>query len=87
MERQRHDVEQACNGVRLAGFVTVDDRFLGHIVRDAPGHCASVECGNDIRLGTSELIPEQLAEQVVVAIPLAAPVEGDDEAVRMLERL
>ena len=87
MERQRHDVEQAGNGVRLAGFVTVDDRFLRHVVRDAPGHGASVECGNDIRLGAFELVPEQFAEQVVVAIPLAAPVEGDDEAVRALELL
>src|SRR3546814_20789466 len=76
---------QACNGVRLAGFMAVDDRFLRQVIRDAPGHCASVACGNDIRLGSLELVPEQLAEEVVVAIPIdrKSAVEGERVAARV----
>ena len=42
---------------------------------------------HDVGLAALELVPQQLAEQVVVAIPLAAPVEAHHEAVRAPERL
>ena len=44
-----------------------------------------VQLGHHVRLAPLELVPQQLAEQVVVAIPLAPPVEPHDEAVRALE--
>ena len=87
VERQRKGVDQAGDGVRLAGSVPVDDRRLRQVVGDAPGHRATVERGHHVRLAALELVPQQLAEQVVVAIPLAAPVERHHEAVRTLERL
>ena len=46
-----------------------------------------LSAGTDVRLAALELVAQQLAEQVVVAIPLASPVERHDEAVRALERL
>ena len=87
VERQRERVDQAGDGVGLAGGVPVDDRRFGQVVGDAPGHRPAVELGHDVRLAALELVAQQLAEQVVVAIPLAAPVERHDEAVRALERL
>ncbi len=42
----------------------------------------AVERGHDVRLAALELVPQQLPEQVVVAVPLASPVEGHHEAVR-----
>ena len=42
---------------------------------------------SSVRLAPLELVPQQLTEQVVVAIPLAPPVQAYDEAVRTLERV
>ena len=46
-----------------------------------------LSAGTIVRLAALELVAQQLAEQVVVAIPLAPPVERHHEAVRALERL
>ena len=46
-----------------------------------------LSAGTDIRLAALQLVAQQLAEQVVVAIPLALPVERHDEAVPVLQRL
>src|SRR5437762_2398067 len=37
------------------------------------------------RLSTVEFVPQQLAEQVVVSIPLMAWVEGDQEVIQALD--
>src|SRR3954454_24373548 len=37
------------------------------------------------RLSTVELVPQQLAEQVVVSVPLMAWVEGDQEVIQALD--
>ena len=87
VDRQRKGVDQAGDGVRLARGVPVDDRRLRKVVGDAPRHRAAVELGHDLRLAPRELVAQQLAEQVVVAVPLASPVQRHDEAVRPLERL
>jgi hypothetical protein len=39
----------------------------------------------ELGLGVSELELEQIAEEVVVAVPLALRVKGDDEQVRPLD--
>ena len=87
VERRTKGVDQAGDGVRLARCLPVADRLLGQIVGDAPGHRTSVERRHHLRLGPLELVPEELAEEVVVAVPLAPPVERHDEAVCALERL
>ena len=87
VERRAKGVDQAGDGVRLARRVPVADRLLGQVVGDAPGHRTSVELGHDLRLGPVEVVPQELAEKVVVAVPLATPVEGHDKAVGLCERL
>ncbi len=47
VERQGEGVDQAGDGVRLARGVPVDDRRLGQVVGDAPGHRAAVERGHE----------------------------------------
>ena len=87
VDGQGKGVDQARDGVRLTRSVPVDDRRLVEVVGDAPGHRPTVEFAAPLRLAALELVPQQLAEQVVVAIPLASPVERHHEAVRTLERL
>ncbi len=87
VERRTQGVDQAGDGVRLARCLPVADRLLGQVVGDAPGHRTSVERRHQLGLRALELVPQQLAEQVVVAIPLAPPVERHHEAVRTRERL
>ena len=87
IERRTQCIDQAGDGVRLAGRATVADRVLGPVVGETPGHCTSVELGHQLGLRPLELVPEKLAEEVVVAVPLPLPVERHHEAVRALERL
>ncbi len=87
VDRQYESLDQTGNGAFLARGVAVGDRLLRQVVRDAPAHRAAAELSHHVRLGLLELGPQQLAEQMVVAIPLASPVEGHDEAVRARELL
>ena len=87
VDRQGKGVDQAGDGVRLTRSVPVDDRRLVEVVGDAPRHRPTVEFGHHVRLAALELGAQQLAEQVVVAIPLASSVERHHEAVPALERL
>ena len=87
VERQHEAFEQVGDGARLARRLPVDDRFLRQAVGDAPRHRATVQLGQQVRLAPLELVAQELAEQVVVAIPLAPPVKSYDEAVRALERV
>ena len=52
-----------------------------------PGHRTTVERRHHLGLASLELVPEELAEEVVVAVPLAPAVERHHEAVCALERL
>ena len=81
VERWAEGVDQAGDRVRLACSLPVVDSRLGQVVGDAPRHRAPVELRHEIRLAPLELVAQELAEQVVVAVPLARPVEGHDEAV------
>ena len=47
-----------------------------------PRRRAGVQLGDEVRLGARELALQQVAQQVVVAEPVAAVVERDDEQVR-----
>ena len=87
VHRQCQGVDKAGDGIHLTRGVPVLDRRFGQVVRDAPVHRPAVECGHAIRLAALQLVAQQLAEQVVVAIPLALPVERHDEAVPVLQRL
>ena len=87
MERQHERVEQAREDVHLSGRVRVRDRLLRQVVGDAPGHRPAVERSDRVRFAALELGAQQLAEEMVIAVPLALAVERDHEAVRALEPL
>src|SRR6266700_7238320 len=52
-----------------------------------PSGCAPVELERQLRLCTLELVPQQVAEEVVVAGPPSPRVQGNEEQVRALDRL
>ena len=87
VHRQSQGVDQASDRIHLPRRVPILDRRFWQVVGDAPVHRPTVERGHGIRLAAHELIAQQLAEQVVVAIPLALAVEWHDEAISMLQRL
>ena len=64
----------------------VVDRQLGHAVRLAPLGGADVQRTDELGLTTLQLGAQQVAEQVVIPIPLAVAVECDEQKVRMRER-
>ena len=59
----------------------------GMPLRLVPRRGPEVELGDHLRLAPPQLGQQQLAEQVVVAVPLPAPVERDDQQVAALQPL
>src|SRR5690349_13367161 len=55
------------------------DRGLRHRVRLEPRGRPEMEIGDQLGLAPLEFRPQQLPEQVVVAVPLAAAVERDHQ--------
>ena len=87
VEALRHPVDQTSHRVRLGRGLPVADRRLRKLVGDAPVHRATVERPRQGRIIALELGAQQLTEEMVVAVPLAVPVERHHEAVRALEAL
>jgi hypothetical protein len=84
-ERQPVIVNQLGRRVELAGRGQMSDR-LGHhpgIEKPTPG--SIMELCRASRLSAFELVPQQLAEQVVVAVPLMTWVEGNQEVIHALD--
>ncbi len=80
--------ERDSAGLReIAALVRVGKRLLGASVQLAPGCCPLQVHGEQLRMATLELRSEEITEQVVVAEPLAAIVERDDERIRAREGL
>ena len=69
------------------GRLRVVDRQVGHVVRLVPLGGADMKSTDELWLTTLQLGAQQVAEQVVVPVPLAVPVEGDEQQVRVCERL
>jgi hypothetical protein len=65
----------------------VRDRLLRGAVLAVPGRGAAVQLGHQFRGRTDELVPQQLREEVVVAVPLASLVERHQEQVGALDTL
>jgi hypothetical protein len=77
-----HDAEdQLRDPVAVAGGLGVVDGQLGQLVVFAPGGRAGVEPPGQPGLAALQLGPEQLAEQVVVAVPAVVPVERHQEEI------
>ena len=69
----------------LLGCHQVRDRVRNQPAVTQPGRRAPVGGRRGRWIGAEQLVPQQLAEQVVVAVPLAAVVERDQERVRPLD--
>src|SRR5262249_20922301 len=67
--------------VVVSGRLCVVDRRLRHGVRLEPHGRTEMKILDQIRLSAPEFCPQQLAQQMVVAVPLTATVERDDEQV------
>ena len=65
----------------------VVDRRVGHLVRLAPLGGADMKRTDDLWLTTLQLGAQQVAEEMVVSVPLAVPIECDEQQVRVRERL
>ncbi len=59
----------------------VGERLARSSVALAPACCPPQVHGEQLRVAPLELRPEEIAEQMVVAVPLAAIVERDDEGI------
>ena len=71
----------------IAALVRVGERLVRASVQLAPICCPLQVHGEQLRMATVELRPEEIAEQVVVAVPPAAIVERDDERIRTRQGL
>ena len=72
--------------VYIEARLRVVDRQLRHAVGLVPLRGADVQRLDEIRLATLQLGPQQIAEQVMVPVPLAAAIERDEQKVRVCER-
>ena len=63
----------------------VRDRFRSEPLLQHPGSCPAMHIGLQVRLVDSQLVPEKLGEEMVVAVPLAPVVKGHQEEVRRLD--
>jgi hypothetical protein len=71
--------DQSSDLVGVAGGLCVVDGHLRQAVGLAPGGGAGMELGDDVALTVVELGPKHLLEQPVVAVPLTASVERDQQ--------
>ena len=78
---------QRRHAVGVTGNKSVLYRRLGHVVRLVPGGSPRVQPRNLVRISDPELGLQELAQQMVVSVPLAASVEWNDEEIAALHLL
>jgi hypothetical protein len=66
--------------------VGVPERRFRPIVLFEPFGSSSVQYRSKLRLLVGELAQQEVAEQVVIAVPLAMPIERNQKQVQLLER-
>jgi hypothetical protein len=67
--------------------LSVVDRRLRHAARFAPGGCSRVKDRDQPKFVPVQLGTQEIAEQVVVAVPLTSSIERDEQEVGLLQRL
>ena len=78
---EREALDQPGHPIGVLGRLGVVDGQLRQPVGLAPGRRPSLELLDQVGLAPLELRAEQVAEQMVVLVPLAMPVQRDTEAV------
>src|SRR6266511_2304520 len=71
----------------VAGRGSVRDRLVHGALRLVPGSGAAMKLGEERALSARELASQQVAKEVVIAVPLAARVERHQEEVRAVDLL
>src|SRR5882672_7684992 len=77
--------DQLAGTVEVTGQNRVMDRLRDVARLEEPPGGPTVQVGDQRRFGDPELPAEQVAEQVVVAVPLPPGVEGEEEQVGALD--
>ena len=83
----RLQLDQVGRPLDVARGERVPDRLRGLAVRLPPGARTAMELGHVVGMLVEQPGPEQVGEQVVIAVPAAPVVERDEEQVGPLERL
>ena len=78
---------EAGGAVDVAAGLGVFDGHLEFAVRFAPGRGPPVQHDLDLGFAPLQLGAQQIAEQPVVPVPLAPPIQRDEQEVRPFERL
>ena len=79
--------QQPRGAVPVLRRLGVPDRFDRQLMGGEPARGLLVQPGDPVRLGPTQLQPQQIREQVVVAEPGAGGVHRDDERVGLLQVL
>ena len=79
--------EEPGRTVRIPPGLRMVDGQIEVAVRLEPSGSPVMQARHQIGLGACKLGPQELTEEVVAAVPPAAPIEGDEQEVRLLERL
>ena len=77
--------DQLNRGIEIAGRVGVIGRLDDQAGLTAPAARPAVKSPDGVGLRSLEFVPEELGEELVVAVPVALAVERDEEQVRALE--
>ena len=83
----RHLDEQARGAIGVTRGLGVLERERRALVGLEPRRRPVVQARDELGLGSLQLVPQEVAEQVVAPVPPPLAVEGHDEQVRRLERL
>ena len=85
--RQRHLDEEARGAIGVTRGLGVLECERRALVGLEPRRGPVVQARDELGLGSLQLVPEEVAQEVVAPVPPALAVEGHDEQVRRLERL
>ena len=81
------ELDQSCRIVDVVAGHRVFDRCRGFAVGGVPAAGSSVEFVDQIGVFVGQPGAEHVGEEVVIAVPVASIVEGDEEQVRAVELL
>jgi hypothetical protein len=79
--------DQLTRVAEVAGGRGVADCVVDVLLIPVPDRGTPMQLANETRRRTVQLVAQQFSKEMVVAVPLTARVEGDEEQVRALDRV